>query len=789
MVVDGLVQDELNFMDSLQTTTPSGRPAPRRITSAVAARNILKDLEEEDTKDAYRRSVIQGMLDGNPPYDTEMLKEQGLANMTNVNFLTMRANLDARAAAAHELFAEVPTFIEMRPKNRNANDLLTDDYGDIIAEEFTQTLRAWAKFLPYMDQIFRESDAYGIGGCLFPDEYDWRFKAFRRSALRVSSTASVAVDENELYSVHDSMPAGRLYDYIERENASELGWNVSAARKLLIDIFVKGGQGRDNKYPGSQWESLQTMRRNSDPGYQSKQFELVRFSHLFVKEVDSGKISHFMLPKATSDKEAFIYERADRFDSMEECLWLLPFNYADGYVKSIRGVASYLAAHEDLSNRFLCRVFDAGFMTSSILLQPQTPTDLSRLQFVRHGPYTILPPELKAVQSSFQPQIAPLIQLRDVSEAVLKNNTGTYRQHPESLSKASAPKTARQVMEEASKEARFEKAAVAHRYDHLDKLYLLVLRRMVALSKYEADAYPGKEEADEFVKRCVARGVPRKLVTGWEDKFFMHATRALGMGSPAVQYDITNQVLGMRTLMDEQGARNAFRDWLRVRVGGLNVDRYAPMKNRNDIPSNEHSIAALENNDMMEGSQVKVGADQMHFIHLMSHMQEVIGPLVQAVQTKQYQNPVEAARRLSVSVEHTAGHLAYLAQDEQRKDLVKQVDTVLKQAAGLIPKLQQEAQKLAQQQQKQQQENAQKVADADQVLASRDMEAKVFEIMQKAKLEELKQDSLNQMRETKTRDQMDIRRREVEENLRLKEEKQNAEIELERQRVSSQQGE
>jgi hypothetical protein len=783
-MLDNMVQDEMFDKVEMQTVTKTGRPAPRRITSAAAARHITKELDDDDHQDAYRRSVLQGMIDGNQPYDPEMLKEQGLAHMVNVNFMSMRANLDARASAAHEIFAEVPTLIEMRPRVDDGTDIKIHDYADIIAEEFTTTVRDWKKFLPYMDQVFRESDAYGIGVALFPDEYDWRFKSFRRGALRFTSQASVGVAENDIYVIKDSMSAVDLLDSIEADDASERGWNVEACRLLLKNVFIKGGQGNEEKYQVSPWESIQQMRRNSDPGFQSKQFALIRFSHILTKEPSSGQVTHQMLPESTGDRDAFMYERLDRYESMDKALWWLPFNYADGYARSVRGVASYMAMHDDLSNRFLCRVFDAGFMTSSILLQPKTQMDLSRLSFVRHGPYTILPPEMNTIQSSFQPQIAPLIQLREVSEAVLKNNTGMYRQHPETFTKTAQPKTARQVMEEASKEARYEKAAIAHRYDHLDTLYHLMLTRIVALSKMEGDGYPGQEEAKSFVKSCKARGVPAALISGWNVKFHMHATRALGLGSPAVQYDITNQVLEMRGLMDERGQVNAFRDWLRVRVGGLNVDRYKPLQNRNDIPSNEHSIAALENNDMMEGSEVLVGADQMHFIHVASHLDKVIIPMVQAVQQKQYQDPMDIARKLSVSLQHVSGHIAYLQQDEKRAEYVKQVTEVLKQAAQMIPQLQQEAQKMAEQQAKAQAEQAQVVDDAKQVVKDRELEAKIYEINQKAQLERMKQTSLNDARAEKTDEQMDIRRRESEAGIQLKRELQAAEIEIARLKAS-----
>jgi hypothetical protein len=481
------------------------------------------------------------------------------------------------------------------------------------------------------------------------------------------------------------------------------------------------------------------------------------------------------------EDESFLYEKIDRFESMGDVLWWLPFNYADGYARSVRGVASYMAMHDDLSNRFLCRVFDAGFLSSSILLQPKSQYDLSNLEFARMGPYTILPPELDTIQTSFQPNIAPLIQLRQVSEAVQQNNTGAYRQHPETFEKASAQKTARQVMEESSKEARYEKAAVAHRYDHLDVLYNKMFARLISAAQLEGEGYAGQEEAKDFVKRCKDRGVPQKLLNKWSEKLDVKATRALGLGSPAVRFDLTNQLLQARGMMDERGQVNAFRDWLAARVGYANVDRYRPQVNRNDIPSNEQSIAMLENNDLKEGSTVVAGSDQMHGLHLPSHMENVVGPITEAVQQQQYQDPMRMARVLSVAIQHCSEHLSYLAQDSGRKQMVQESEQFLKQAAGMIPKLQKQAEQMQQQQQAQQQQAQDQQQQAQQVLQDRELEAKIYEINQKSQLERMKQDSLNQMRSDKTEEQNSINRRKAEAQIQLAQEKQDAEIAIQQQ--------
>ncbi len=783
-MLDNTVQTDKADEVGLQTVTDSGSPVPRRVTSPAAARAIYKDFKNQDDTDARRRATIQGMIDGNSPYDNKELEEAGLAGMTNVNFMSMRANLDTRAAAAHEIFAEVPTLIELKPRAIDPNDQLAYEHAAVIADEFTVTVRSWKKFLPYMDQVFRESDAYGIGFVLFPDEFDWRFKSFRRGSLMFSPTASVEVAENDIYMIRDTMRAGELFDRIESEGAAKLGWKVEDCRKLLVHVFKQGDNGaRDEKYPTSYWESLQQMRRNSDPDYESKQFELVRIVHLLVREVASGKVTHQIMPEAAGAGDIFLFEKQDRYDDMGDAIWWVPFNYADGYARSVRGVASYMAPHDDLGNRFLCRVFDAGFMTSSLLLHPRTQTDLSRLELVRHGMFTIIPPDLEAVQSTFQPQIAPLVQLRQVSENVQRNNTGTNRIHPEAPSDSNSPKTARQIVEEASKEARYEKATVAHRYDQLDILYKTVFRKMVASAQAEGDL-PGSAEAKEFVKRCVDRGVPKASVLGWEKKYHVSATRAIGMGSLSMKYDITNQVLQARAMMDEKGQVNAFRDWLAVRVGQTNVDRYRPMVNRDQIPSNEHSIATLENNDMLEGSDVVVGTDQMHVIHVTAHMSGALAPLFQQVQTRQYQDPMQVARRLSVTINHIAKHLAILSQDQQRKPFVDQVTDALKKASALIPKLQREAQKLQQQAQQQQQQQAEMLQQAEATVRDRELEAKILEINRKYQVEMMKQESLNAARQQKTEEQMAIRRQQAAADVQLKRERQEAEIALEAQRAA-----
>ena len=181
-----------------QNIDESGEAPKYRIATAAAALTIFNKLKQEDNKDAFRRSIIQGMIDGNPPYKQSELDEAGLGHITNVNFLTMRSNLDARAAAAHELVFEVDRIAEckpLRPVSQVNPDLAHDSM--VVSEEFSQMVTDWDGFQSAVDMAIRESDATGIGFMLFPDEWDWKPRAFKRGTLLFDPKATGDVDTND----------------------------------------------------------------------------------------------------------------------------------------------------------------------------------------------------------------------------------------------------------------------------------------------------------------------------------------------------------------------------------------------------------------------------------------------------------------------------------------------------------------------------------------------------------------------------------------------------------------
>lgn len=777
------------LQNEIQSVTPSGTAVKNRIQHLSAALHLFKQEQRDQEYAAMRRARIKGMIDGEPPYDQQQLEELGLGYMINVNFQEMRAILDAKAGQHYELFFEVPTLVECFQVITNSEEAYVD-HGKVIAEEFSKMCLDWSGFLPFHDKIRREADAYGLGVGGFKDPWDWRPEAFSTGSFLAPKMAKLDPEKLPYCFLRDNMEVGELYRMAltDPSASSREGWKVKEVRRVMQSVFLKqANPDNGDNYGTSVWESHeQAIRNGSFMAFEQRQFETISVVHLLVKEIDDGTVSHYIFDESAKETDDFLFKASHKYGSMRNAMWWLPYNNGDGYLHSVRGLASMLETHCDLSNRYLGRIYDAGFTQASLILQPNTAGDMSQLQLVRMGIVTVIPPQLKAIQTSFAPNVGGLITLRDLSASIMKNNTGIYRQHPELTAEMQAEKTAYQVSQETAREARAEKSNVAFDYEHMDRLYKEMFNRALRPEYIQSSIdRPGLAQARAFVAACVRRGVPFDLLM-IPGMFRVRATRAMGLGSWGVKLDLSNQVLSLRSELDEQGRVQAVRDWLGVRVGYMNVDKYKPLKNRDQIPSNETSIAALENNDMLEGSAVPVGSDQFHLLHFNTHAQLALGTLTHFQNTggEGVRIP-DTIRYLSQAIPHMQEHLRYLSIDPTRGAVVDegvQVLGVLEQFLKTLAKAQARADK---QQEQQMAEQQTRLADAEAAVNDSELQAKYMEIDKKYRLEVLKQTSLNQMRADKTNAQMAIKAAQSRENMSLKRELQNAQIALQREKVQA----
>lgn len=778
----------------LRYVTAEGRPESWCIANVETARAVFDDLVEGGKMASIRHGRIRRIKDGNPPYNEGDIKARNLGYMHNINDNTMKAILDQKAGYHFELFQEVPNLAEFKLARglpaEAASAQPRERWEDVVAEEFTATLRRWPGFLPLMDFVRRESDAFDIGICTWPDPLDWRPIPIPRDAFLPEPYARLDVDTWDLFGYIDIMRVHQLLEIAENpDDAASEGWDHEAVKSLLIKLYHDGlgqtaGPGGAGYAHAQEWDRVLVGVKNNDSWAMSRMFDPVRVRKLAVREPKSGKISILAFPDEVQglDRDAFLQVQRDRYDKMSHVVWTLPYNYGDGYIRSVRGLATILEAHCDLSNRTVGMILDAAKLNASLMVKPTSAgVDPRRLNIVRTGVMTFIPNSLDVQPTNnFNPSFEGLLRVRQLSDAIMRNNSGVWRQHTEGLTENQPAMTAREVAERSTKEARLEKANVAFDYVQLELLYKEIFRRLTNPELRRAKEHPGSEGAQEFFRRCRERGVQAKYLN--PRSLELKIVQAIGMGSWGVRLDVTSQLMQMRGLFDEAGRVNAIRDRVSALVGQQNVDRYKAVGSRDQIASNEHSIASLENAAMSDGKMVMAGSDQRHQLHF-RFVAEFLGNTLKEVSQQQaetgaVQNPGRYRAALEAGVQHAMQHLQYLGQDDANEALVAEGVKVLRAAQAMIDFLMKAEQVQAEAEAKRQQEDQLLVAEAEGMVLDRKARMAEAEKMIRLQMEQDKQASIVSMRQQKAAESSEAQRRRLENELALRAEEQSRKLAL-----------
>lgn len=265
---------------------------------------------------------------------------------------------------------------------------------------------------------------------------------------------------------------------------------------------------------------------------------------------------------------------------------------------------------------------------------------------------------------------------------------------------------------------------------------------------------PGYKSAHEFIEACKARGVPKTVLK--EEFWTFKARRAIGFGSPVMKSILSADVLSVSPYMDEKGKFFAVRDYLIARVGVDAANRYMPPLNRNGIPSEEHSHASLENNDLKEGDSVIVGADQNHVIHLATHLQPLV-QLADEYNNGQIQDVRGLFIHMSASLRHSAKHLDFIQNDPARTNEYQSFRGQFEQLVRVHSTLEAQVTRLAQQEQRKAEEQAQLIQQAQEAVQGDDLKIKLAEMQQDFQIRIMKIQGNQQIAEAKALHGMEIK--------------------------------
>jgi hypothetical protein len=671
----------------LSIASPSAKTTETRLKDAQSARGLIEKLILEDKERSRRRTLVKGLIDGNPPYSPEKQRAAGLAWQANLNLMEGKALMDSSGIPYYALFAGAETYAEVQSDFEPENPDHTLWCGKVAAR-FHQMLKRWPQFDWHIQQISFWMRLHGTGPYIFEKDGDWRIRALESGSVLVPKNAPSCFDNRIPYVVvRWKYRSHELFGFIrEEEAANDQGWDVPAVKLALRKAYVSPGADAMGQ---TSWENLQRRLKNDDLYTSMSQSDEIAVSHIFVTEY-SGKVSHFIVSEQVlteddklEDPDAdrrFLYKHVARYDQLKEVGGCFFQDIGDGTWHSVRGLADLAFKHLEVLNRLDCRMIDGAFIDGGIVLQPEGTKDIDKIQSVQWGPFTVLPAGLKMQNGRMSGQLEGTMAVSRVVRNGLGNNVGMFNQRSVAREDGKGEAvTAEQIRAQVSKESSLNQGQMALAYLAMDGLFDQMFKRAKESSTMD-------DEALRFQDECEKDGVPKEFM----DSARARANRAAGYGSPQMAFMQLQQLQPLIGMLPEEGKVNYAKLYIQATLGAEKVKTLYPEMH---VPDQDDSVAALENMMFDAGREPVLASGQNDVIHVQSHLadsQQKLGPLAAAFEQGDQKDPADmqqAQTYVSALVPHVEAHLARMKTDPSRRQLVPQFEAQLKQVVSFDGKL------------------------------------------------------------------------------------------------------
>ena len=658
----------------LATLDPeTGKRPDSRIGNAGNARSLVQRLKFEDETRMYRYTKQQGLMDGNPPWNGQKLIDLGQGHRANFNLRESEGIVEAAKTPYYDLVFEVPYFAQWVFDVEGADIHKLNEWGDIATEEYNDLLAGWGGFDNEFQLHQWQMIVNGVGPLFWPHYIGWQSEAAKARKVLVPQETKANVNQLELLVILHSYRADELEQFYQKGGTDDPkadGWNIPLCRQAIIDSAqreMRQEWGMEN------YDLYQRAIRAGDIFYGIHRSDRIYVASLFVKEF-GGKVSHYMITDQNlghenedydmlGDETGYLFKRHNKYDDFSQVVCPFFFDSGpDGTWHTIKGLGPKIYDFCDVSNRTFCQMLDGAVIGSGVVLEAQDANAINETQIALVGGASVVSPGYKVVQTRIAENLEGSMNMRRELLGVMTQNIGSYRQREESKPKP----TYGQEQMAFQYEAMLNKGAVNRYYNNYDKWQRETVRRV--LDPLQSADIPGGQEAIDFIKRCVVRGIPKEILVFKNIKTVI-ATRSLGYGSPQLRDMATNELVRLIPYMNEVGRNHALRSRASALpgIGMRSVDEYFPPIEKAGVPNAHTALAVLENNALrQQGGKALVEPMQNHSIHFDTHYPDVVG---HAQDPKAH--PVEKLIHMENAGPHLFQHLEHLKGDPTRKQEVK----------------------------------------------------------------------------------------------------------------------
>lgn len=672
--------------DQLKTLNPDLSVPYTRMQNAMAVQDFFRRCIDDDAKRSQKRALVNGLVDGNPPYRRNDLLKANRADACNVNWNISRSYLEAATGAFYDLYSEAPGFFSVRTSYGQTSDE-KEQWSRVMSEEADRIMSMDPVWDYQMQQSIWNMVLHGCGPLLFEDGYKVLPRAFACGDLKVPEFTFSDTHYWEVCGVQCVYYPPELYAFIENEEAAEkMGWNVEYTKEVIknaMDIRQTAGIQYE-------WEQYQQELKNNTLAYYDNS-KICRIVHVFWKEFD-GRITHAIVERdsVSGTRVEFLFRSIGRYNDFHQVIHPMYFDRGNGgYHHSVTGLGVKMYGAMEYQNRLLCNLVDKTFSPKT-LFRPTTAEGTTRFQLAHFGDYGLLPPGYDAVQNPITGLLSESLTMnREISE-ILQSNLSSYRQQIPAQESGNPP-TKFQKQLEASQQSALSKTTYNRYYKQLDFVYAEVVRRLCNLNSSE-------KKAKEYQDRCVKRGVKRECFGRIEK---VEAVRVVGQGSTFMRKMAVDAMAPIVGSLPEEGRQNWLNDKIAAEAGQHAVFRYNPVQQRQKLATDQQAEALQWVAAMKTGVPPVVTSSQ----NAVTYASTFLAAGVQAIQSvQQGGDPLEVLKFLGICGPAIHAHLERFKDDPTRKGVYDALTQQWEKLAELTDHLKkmvgQQQQQMAQQKQK-----------------------------------------------------------------------------------------
>lgn len=640
------------------------KPPTNIIANVVSARSLFERYRIENLKRLDLFAAIEGLAQGNPPYDPMELQQTGLGHIANFNNGDASARLEKAGLGYWNLLNAAENIAKFYFYDDSNPDF--QEYATILARNFNKVMREWSSFVRHWCCLSYELVKFGYVSLVWPDEKDWRWKPIQTTRLFLPDQTSTDVDLLTSIFVETSFTVQdlyQIYDTFKDKPKDSSPWNCDTLAAFLI--FRANAYARATPVPILTVADLQQRIQNGDITFDQLYTDEVRLVMLLQKEY-TGEVSTYIFDRfytqylGTSPQDGFMFFVNRQYKTIQEAFALFTSSPGVFTIHSNRGVGHKVFSPCQATMQLDCDIVNMARLSSTPIIQspsvgaanleaitirPGVPTNIGTAQFV---------------QNQLGANINQLVEANQYLLGKLSTNIAYSGDDPEFPDRDVGSVSDSQQRRKDFKEGGVLKNNIAHFYDQLTPVFKNQLFKILN----SKDGYPGFEQAQRFKQLSIEQGVPEELFSldrdGNPKFFYVQPTRVAGDGSTLSVLQGLDAIGPLAPGFSAQGQRNYQKDYVRAAMGDDYVASYLGATEP-DETSGGASLAQLENAIMQLGKAPLFSPDNEQKAHVVIHFE--LGKYLVEQITQGQLTPNDADQVFSQLIPHQNEHLQDVAKN------------------------------------------------------------------------------------------------------------------------------